>query len=51
MRWRDKEGKKKKKRKLERKGSEEIEKERPEWKEQGFLSVSLLGTVMWVNIC
>lgn len=37
--------------KLERKGSEELEKERTKRKEQSFLSVSLLGTVMSVNIC
>lgn len=37
--------------KLERKGSEELEKERIKRKEQSFLSVSLLGTVMSVNIC
>lgn len=48
-RWREKEWRKKIK--LERKGSEEVEKERTERKEQSFLSVSLLGTVMSVNIC
>lgn len=50
IRWRDKEGVKKKAWK-ERKWRSRNGKESTERKEQGFLSVSLLGTVTSVNIC